>query len=344
MYHCRLPEPGRKPGGVEVFVDRVASALTRRGHDVTVLTYSGAEVPRPYRTVALRPERVGGSRVLRQYVAPWRFNGRALEGYDVFHFHGDDWFARRRPVPTVRTFYGSALLEALSATSLKRKADQSLIFALELLAARTADARYGIGIDSRTIYAADGVLQCGIDLPQAGLTPSEHPTIAFIGTWEGRKRGRMLHDAFQEHVRPRLPDAELLMVSDRCEPGPGVMWVREPSDEELDEVLRRAWVFCLPSSYEGLGLPYLEAMAWGVPVVATPNPGAEDLLRGGLSGLIVEADDLGPSLTGLLEDPERRAQLSAAGRERAADFAWDHIVDEYERAYGHAIERFRARA
>ena len=40
MYHFSLPQPGRKPGGVEVFVDRLANAMVGRGHEVEVLTYS----------------------------------------------------------------------------------------------------------------------------------------------------------------------------------------------------------------------------------------------------------------------------------------------------------------
>jgi phosphatidylinositol alpha-mannosyltransferase len=343
MYHCRLPEPGRKPGGVEVFVDRLAGALTRRGHRVTVHTFSTRTRDAPYEIQTLRPHWAGGPPLTRQYIAPWLFNVRPKLDYDVFHFHGDDWFCFRRPLPTVRTFYGSALLESLSATSLKRRVDQAVVFGLELLSGRLADARYGIGPDSRLLYQCDGVLQLGIDPPLGERAPSPAPSILFIGTWEGRKRGRLLHEAFQRIVRPRLPDAELWMVSDHCEPGPGVTWHRQPSDEAIQELLRRSWAFCLPSTYEGFGIPYLEAMVWGVPVVATPNPGAEDLLRSGGAGLIVELEDLGGTLAGLLEDETLREQLAGAGTARAADFAWDAVCGRYESAYALARVRWSRR-
>jgi phosphatidylinositol alpha-mannosyltransferase len=291
----------------------------------------------------MRPARAGGDPLVRQYIAPWLLNVRPKMDYDVFHFHGDDWFCFRRPLPTVRTFYGSALLEALSATSMKRRIDQSVVFMLEQLAARLADARYGIGSDSKLLYRADGVLQLGIQPPGGERAPSPAPSILFVGTWEGRKRGRLLHEAFQRHVRSRFPDAELWMVSDRCEAGPGVTWYREPSDAEIQGLLQRAWVFSLPSSYEGLGIPYLEAMTWGVPVVATPNPGAEDLLSRGAAGLIVEPEQLGEALARVIGSEAERTRLAEAGRARAADFAWDEICGQYERAYALARERWERR-
>ena len=343
MYHCRLPEPGRKPGGVEVFVDRLAAALTRRGHDVTMHTFSTQAGDRDYQIRTMRPRRAGGDPIVRQYLAPWLLNVRPAMDFDVFHFHGDDWFCWRRPIPTVRTFYGSALLESLSATSLKRRVDQAVVFMLEQISARRADARYGIGWDSRLLYQGDGVLQLGIDAPDGERRPSAAPSILFIGTWEGRKRGRLLHEAFRKRVRPRFDDAELWMVSDHCEPGDGVTWVREPSDAEIAGLLSRAWAFALPSSYEGLGIPYLEAMSWGVPVLATPNPGAEDLLRGGEAGLLVEPGEIGEALVQLLEQAPLRERLAEAGRRRAEDFRWERICEHYEDAYALARERHGSR-
>ena len=77
----------------------------------------------------------------------------------------------------------------------------------------------------------------------------------------------------------------------------------------------------------------IEAMAAGCPVVATPNPGAREVLADGAFARIVDDADLGYALVDLLEDPEARADLTERGRERARGYDWSVVVDEYERIY-----------
>jgi glycosyltransferase involved in cell wall biosynthesis len=131
------------------------------------------------------------------------------------------------------------------------------------------------------------------------------------------------------------------MVSDEAPPMPGITHVRHPTDAEVRELYSRSWVFCLPSSYEGFGIPYLEAMAAGTPVVATHNPGANYLLDRGRYGELVEPSDLGRALVEILTDSERRARLSKVGLERAAAFSWDKVCEAHEAAYRDAIARWR---
>jgi len=326
-----------------VFVDRLAAALSERSHAVTVFTFAPPAEPRSYAVQALRPRAAADHRIVRLYLAPWLLNLRPFDRrFDVAHLHGDDWFYIYRRLPTVRTFYGSALMEAVTATALRRKVHQSAIFALELIANRLASASYGIAPDSEMLFQADGILSCGVTPPAAPRRPEATPTILFVGTWEGRKRGKALHRTFQEHVRARLPDAQLWMVSDYAEPGPGVVWYQRPSEAELADLYGRAWVFSLPSSYEGLGLPYLQAMANGIPVVATPNPGAQYVLEAGRSGVIVDLEDLGEALVQTLKDGALREKLQTAGWRRIEDFSWERVVDEYERAYATAIQRWHS--
>jgi glycosyltransferase involved in cell wall biosynthesis len=144
-------------------------------------------------------------------------------------------------------------------------------------------------------------------------------------------------------VLPAHPDAELWCVSDECEESEAVRWIRTPTDAELDQLYRRAWVFCLPSRYEGFGLPYVEAMARDVPVVATPNPGACFLTRDGRDGVLAADDRLGIALSTLLRDAGRRAVLGSAGRRRAEEFTWERSAERHEAAYRTAIEAFRSR-
>lgn len=344
IFHHNLPQPGRKPGGVEVAVHRLANVLSRRGHEIEVLTYSPPPADAAYRVRRLPLRRAENNRVLHQYIAPWGLNFQDLSGFDVAHTHGDDWFWLRRSLPVVRTFHGSAKLEARSATSLKRRLDKSVVFPLELLAARLATASYGVGTDSVAIYGAAGLLTPGVEVDVPDMGRSEHPTILFVGSWSGRKRGALLHRIFHEQVRPALPSAELWMVADACEPAPGVRWFRAPSDAELEALYSRAWVYCMPSSYEGFGMPYVEAMAHGVPVLATPNPGSRMLLERSGAGVLAADDELGSQLMMLLTDTKRRAALRGRGLERAREFSWDRVAEHHEHAYRAAIEEFRSAA
>jgi glycosyltransferase involved in cell wall biosynthesis len=261
---------------------------------------------------------------------------------DVLHLHGDDWLMFHRELPTIRTLYGSAVFEAGHATAWKRRAFQGLIACLEYLSARLATLCYGIGPGVPEIYPTVGNFDMGVDIPLAvPLEREERPTILFVGTWAGRKRGRFLHQVFTEHVLPRIPNAELWMVSDRCVPAPGVRDLGTPTDQELLRSYRRAWVMCHPSTYEGFGIPYLEAMANGLPVVSSPNAGARYVLGEELAATSLVADvELGPALVRLLTDEPTRRERADHGRQRVRLYSWDTVVERHLAAYRSAVERF----
>ena len=105
-------------------------------------------------------------------------------------------------------------------------------------------------------------------------------------------------------------------------------WVGEPSDGELAMLMRGARCLVYPSLYEGFGLPVLEAMACGTPVV-TSRGGATEEVAGG-AAVLVDPRDPAAIAAGIEEAVRRREELVAAGRARAAPFTWERSADLVE--------------
>jgi phosphatidylinositol alpha-mannosyltransferase len=108
---------------------------------------------------------------------------------------------------------------------------------------------------------------------------------------------------------------------------------------ELVTLYREADVFVLPSVVEGMPLVLLEAMAMGLPIVATDVPGSRDLVTHDRNGLLVAADDpsaLREALLSVTTDPERYQRMSEAARERAGRYSWEAASAEFERIYANA--------
>jgi glycosyltransferase involved in cell wall biosynthesis len=152
----------------------------------------------------------------------------------------------------------------------------------------------------------------------------------FVGSMNGRKRGTFLLDGFVREVRLRHPNASLTVVGAEGPSHPGVVYLTGLGDAQLAELYRRSWVYASPSTYEGFGLPYLEAMACGTPVVATRNPGSSEVLRDGAFGIMPADSEFAATVSDLLGNERRRAELSSAGLKRASEFLLDRMLDGYE--------------
>ena len=95
-------------------------------------------------------------------------------------------------------------------------------------------------------------------------------------------------------------------------------------------------VFLYPSRHEGLGSILLDAMAVGLPVVATGVGGIPEIVEGGVNGLLCEVDDIAGLTAALLTlraDPELRQRMAAANRERAKDYSPTAMTERYIEVY-----------
>ena len=154
-------------------------------------------------------------------------------------------------------------------------------------------------------------------------------------------------------VRRARPDAHLVVVArvgpsgavaaaiDRLALGDAVRFVSGLDEAELVAAHQRAEVAVVPSLYEGFSLPAVEAMACGLPLVATTGGALPEVVGDdGTTGALVPPADAGAlasAIVALLEDPGRRAAMGAAARQRVLDrFTWarcaEGTVDVYRRA------------
>jgi glycosyltransferase involved in cell wall biosynthesis len=340
MLSYGLPVDGQKRGGIERAAHTLAEALAQRGHDVVVFSHD----PRPSRA-AYRVRELPW----KAFVETWA-GRRATMGYlgnvltllpdyhefDVIIAHGDSLLAPIIGKPVLRVMHGSALGEARSATSIGRRLLQLGVYAQELLTALTQRGVVAVSANTtRDNPFVARVIPHGVD--ERVFTPwpptkSPEPSILFVGALDGRKRGRFLLDVFVNAIAPQCPSASLTMVGGTGPSHPSVTYLTGIDDEQLASLYRRAWVYASPSTYEGFGLPYLEAMACGTPVVATRNPGSLEVLGDGTFGSMPSDADFGAAVLSLLTDVERRAAFSTAGLRRARELSLNRMIDAYEDA------------
>jgi glycosyltransferase involved in cell wall biosynthesis len=210
-----------------------------------------------------------------------------------------------------------------------------------------AAVRLGLG-RSRVVVIPNGVRPADLvprdEARRALGVPDDAPVVGFVGRLVSQKAPDVLLRAFARAARdvPRARlavvgsgplDKDLRGLADRLGIADRVLWLGE---RDARGVLAAFDVFALASRKEGLPYVVLEAMAAGLPVVATESAGVEILVEPGHNGAVVPRDDVAAfaaSLAQLAGDLARRARMGEASRARAARFTVEAMVDRTLAAY-----------
>ncbi len=176
------------------------------------------------------------------------------------------------------------------------------------------------------------------------------PYVLFVGTLEPRKNLVRVVRAYRRVAATGLPHALVLagplgwhhesLMRELALHGPGEIVMTGPlSADELDALYRAADAFVYPSLYEGFGLPVLEAMARGVPTIASSTSSLPEVA--GDAGLAVNprsVREIAGAMERILSDVDLADDLSARGRARTERFSWDETarltLEVYERVLG----------
>jgi len=235
---------------------------------------------------------------------------RILGDFDVFHL--SDWLhVPQRGGLRAMTIYDLAPLHfpewshrrtrRLHGRSYREAQRADVVFAISEFTARDLEERLGVkphvaypGVDER--YTPDGPRAEGVD-------------VLAIGTREPRKNLEVLD-------------------------GLGVRVVDYVTDDELPRLYRGASVFVFPSRFEGFGMPVVEAMASGTPVVCSNHPSLDE--AAGDAAVRVDPEDSGSISRGIDEARERRAELVPKGLEHARRFTWRATGEALLRGYKEA--------
>lgn len=137
--------------------------------------------------------------------------------------------------------------------------------------------------------------------------------------------------------RPPIEEVRAAAAAGEC------LLLPRPPREELIALYNLADLFIYPSWYEGFGLPILEAMACGTPVIGSSRGSIPEIVGDG--GEITGAEDhraIAAAITTLLGDDARHAQLRAAALARAARFTWDETARQTLETYDEVLDRARA--
>ncbi len=194
---------------------------------------------------------------------------------------------------------------------------------------------YGIDPERVVVTGSSSNIRV-LDKPKEDFS---RPIALFVGYEFERKGGYVLLKAWPQ-IKAAVPDAELWIVGPKkplAEPMDGVKWVGRVYDsKEMTRIYSESSVFMLPSLFEPFAFAILEAMGVGVPSITVRDFGVQEMIREGVDGLLVKADDadtLAAATIRILSDPAYARALGHAAYQTLKErFTWTAVIDRMEYA------------
>ncbi|KPJ60048.1 MAG: hypothetical protein AMJ46_08595 [Latescibacteria bacterium DG_63] len=357
-------------GGVSEHVHHVAGELRKRGHRVTVITCGHRNSCPAHEDGIVRL----GSNILVRHngayanlTVGWNIYGKMKrvlrEGrYDVVHVHCP--LVPVLPLAATRTSRDVALFGTFHASA-KSNAGYFLFKPLLQKFHRRITGKIAVSTPARDfVHKYFGgeyrIIPNGVDPDR--FKPDNPPleelmdgtlNILFVGRPDPRKglehlirAMEIVHARSNSPVRlivigdgPRRPSYEA-MVADELKDS--VRFVGSVSNELLPRYFSSAQVFCSPATRnESFGIVLLEAMASGVPLVASDIPGYRTVVSHGEEGMLTEAgnhEKIAETILLLLSDEKLRKEMGTKGRQKAFQYSWTSVAQQTERYYFDVID------
>lgn len=280
------------------------------------------------------------------------------EAFDVLHVH--DPLAPMLPLlavrlatcPVVGTFHAYHQSE----NRLLRIFNRPLRGPMAKMAARVAVSACARDAFQRYFDLDYRVVPNGVNLerfqpngnPHASEFGPDKTNILYVGQFVKKKGFGVLLEAFA-HLRGRRSDVRLLAVGDgpregtfRRQPPPDVHFLGHRRGRALAACYEIGDLFVAPSiGFESFGIILLEAMAAGLPIVASDIPGFRSVISSREAVLVPPSDPerLAAGIERLLDEPELADSLAAGGKRRVRAFSWDRVADDIEAVYADATGR-----
>ncbi|HZD42656.1 MAG TPA: glycosyltransferase family 4 protein [Methanomicrobiales archaeon] len=365
-------------GGAEYAAFSLADAMEKRGHTVYVFTTSqdGRSSVEEHGALKVfrypRTWKMGTSTVaLRSY---WRPLDQRVE---LAHTHFDMAphplagyiFSRVKRVPLVLTYHGDwvedfgGLGRRVGVKFLNRHVVGRMLDRAEVIISPSRhfieESLYLSDLEDKIRIVPNGVNVQEFSVPfskeeckkRLGL-PADRRIILFVGALAPSKDPGTLIEAFKV-VHDRMKETLLVVLGDgmlrsRMEEhadalgvGRDVFFCGYVQDKRVKSLYYASSdIFCLPSITECLPLVILEAMAAGLPVVASRVGGIPDLIESGKNGILVppsEPSSLVESLLYLLENEEVRSRFGAENRRRVLPYSWESVAERTESVYAEVL-------